>query len=151
MTTTARKLLTIGLLSFCAMGLSVQAQTASPGPNSRNANVDKEDPNKPDTPEHEIPNQEAPGSGNHQSGGAAGTLTPTGGDGSVATENRDPTQPIQSDTAKQNNAERTKQDCEALTGSEKEMCQKALERQTDTIQDKNSVSTQDKDTADTEK
>lgn len=82
--TFTRKLATAGLLSLCVAGLSIQAQTASPGPPSRNANVDREDPNKPDTPEHEIPNQEAPGSGNNDDRGAAGESTPTGGDGTSA-------------------------------------------------------------------
>lgn len=80
-TTIARKLATAGLLSLCVAGLNIQAQTASPGPPSRNANVDREDPNKPKTPEHEIPNQEAPGSGANNDHGAAGKSTPTGGDG----------------------------------------------------------------------
>lgn len=102
MNTTMRKLLTVGLLSLCAAGMSAQSQTASPGPSSRNANVDKEDPNKPDTPEHEIPNQEAPGSGDNDDGQAAGTVTPSGGDGSATTENRDPTQPIPRNSAEQN-------------------------------------------------
>lgn len=104
-TTIARKLVTAGLLSLCAAGLSIQAQTASPGPPSRNANVDKEDPNKPDTPAHETPSQEAPGSGNNNDRGAAGQSTPSAGDGSSATENRDPTQPIPRNSAEQNAAD----------------------------------------------
>lgn len=99
-----RKLVTAGLLSLCVVGLSIQAQTASPGPPSRNANVDREDPNKPDTPEHEIPNQEAPGSGTNNDTGAAGQSTPTGGDGSAMKTNRDPTQQIPRNSAEQNAA-----------------------------------------------
>lgn len=137
MKTTVRKLLTVGLLSLCAAGLSVQSQTASPGPGSRNANVDKEDPNKPDTPEHEIPNQEAPGSGSNDDQGAAGTSTPTGGDGSPTTENNDPTQPMQRGTTEQNNAT---QDCNTLSGIEKYACEQTLSNQADTTNDKETAS-----------
>lgn len=139
MNTTLRKLLTVGLLSLCAAGMSAQSQTASPGPSSRNANVDKEDPNKPDTPEHEIPNQEAPGSGNNDNSGAAGTATPTGGDGSSATTHHDPTQPIQHDTAEKNKASDAAKDCAALAGDEKEMCEQEVTKQTDTMENKESA------------
>lgn len=133
MNATVHKLLTIGLLSLCAAGLSVQGQTASPGPNSRNANVDKEDPNNPDTPEHSIPNQEAPGTGNDDEGGAAGTTTPSGGDGSSTTENRDPTQHTQRGALEQSEV---LQDCDALERSEQEMCKEALRKQTETVTEK---------------
>lgn len=127
-TAMTRKLLTAGLLSLCAAGLTVQAQTASPGPPSRNANVDKEDPNKPDTPEHEIPSQEAPGSGNNNDRGAAGETTPTGGDGSPTMDNRDPTQPIPRNSAEQN-ASTTSQDCGELKGAEKAACEQERDTQ----------------------
>src|SRR5690554_4125253 len=133
MSTTMRKLLTVGLLSLCAAGMSAQSQTASPGPPSRNANVDKEDPNKPDTPKHEVPNQEAPGSGNNNDGGAAGTATPSGGDGSSTTTNRDPTQHTQPGMLEKNNAANTARDCEALSDSEKERCEQDVKKQTDTV------------------
>lgn len=107
MNMTVRTLLTAGLLSLCVAGFTVQSQTASPGPPSRNVNVDKEDPNKPDTPANEIPNQEAPGSGNNNDEGATGTTTPTGGDGSSTTENREPTQPIQRGANDKQSAEMT--------------------------------------------
>lgn len=149
MSTTMRKLLTVGLLSLCAAGMSAQSQTASPGPSSRNANVDKEDPNKPDTPEHEIPNQEAPGSGDTHDGAAAGTVTPSGGDGSPTTTNRDPTQHTQRGTMEKNDATNAAQDCQALTGPEKEACEDDVKKQTDTVESRDSESTEMPDTPET--
>lgn len=139
MNTTMRKLLTVGLLSLCAAGMSAQSQTASPGPSSRNANVDKEDPNKPNTPEHEVPSQEAPGSGDTRDGAAAGTLTPSGGDGSSTTTGRDPTQHTQRGAMEQNNAANAARDCEALSDSEKEVCEQEIKKQTDTVGNKEST------------
>lgn len=126
MNTILRHTLTAGVLVLCTIGLNVQSQTASPGPGSRNANVDREDPNKPDTPEHEIPSQEAPGSGNNNEEGAAGTSTPTGGDGSNATVNRDPTQPIQGQQDKQTPPSSRVQDCDTLTGESRKVCEQEL-------------------------
>src|SRR5690554_2823468 len=95
MNSTTRNLTVAIVLGLSVIALGAQAQTASPGPSSRNANVDKEDPNKPDTPAHEIPNHEAPRSVNNDNyTGAAGTSTPTGGDASTTTKNMGVTQPI---------------------------------------------------------
>jgi len=138
MSTTMRKLLTVGLLSLCAAGMSAQSQTASPGPSSRNANVDKEDPNKPDTPKHEVPNQEAPGSGNNNDGAAAGTVTPSGGDGSPTTAGRDPTQHTQRGMMEKNSAADTARDCEALPDAEKEMSEQEVKKQTRTVESEKS-------------
>lgn len=122
----ASQFLAMGLLGLCAVGLNAQAQTASGGPNSRNANVDKEDPNKPNTPQHDVNKQPAPGSRSNADKGAAGESTPTGGDGSNATKNRDVTQPIQGiDESRREN----QPDCEAMTGPEKEICEKQDEKQ----------------------
>lgn len=103
MNTKIRTVLIAGTLSLCAVGLSAQSQTASPGPNSRNANVDREDPNKPDTPENKIPHQHAPGSGNNAQSGAAGSESPTGGDGTPSTATGDVTQPIQNHSGEHGN------------------------------------------------
>lgn len=127
-----RHTLMAGMLALCVTGLSVEAQTASPGPGSRNVNVDREDPNKPDTPEHEIPAQEAPGSGNRDEPGAAGTTTPTGGDGSDATQNRNPTQHTQSpqdSMTSEKASNKQKHNCDKLTGAEKEKCEQEASTQ----------------------
>lgn len=131
-----RHTLMVGVLAFCVAGLNVQSQTASPGPSSRNANVDREDPNKPKTPEHEIPAQEAPGSENSRDPGAAGTTTPTGGDGSNATQNRDPTQPVQGAVQKQDPHASTTRDCDILSGDQKEMCEQEIAKQSKTLDQK---------------
>lgn len=132
-----RNNIAVGVLIACAAALTAHAQTAVPGPGSTNATIDDqkfvgenahpENPLSAGTPD---PKEEG------SDGEAAGTDTPTYGDGSADTETKSPTQPIQggSDTSSAADV-----DCTTFSGSEKEACDRKQRADQDKIKNQDKM------------